>query len=77
MTDSTDGRGRPAIGSRAMTQAERAAKAKRALEDAGGRLLNKVAIKPEANRILASETGRTGETAADVINRALAALARS
>ena len=75
MTDSTDGRGRPALGERAMTQAERAAKAKRELEDAGGRLLNKVAIKPEANRILASETGMTGETAADVINRALVALA--
>ena len=74
MTDSTDGRGRPAIGARAMTQAERAAKAKRELEDAGGRLLNKVAIKPVATRILASEMDRTGETAGDVINRALSAL---
>ena len=77
MTDSTGGRGRPAIGARAMTQAERAAKAKRELEDAGGRLLNKVAIKPDENRILASEMDRTGETASDVINRAIAALARS
>ena len=76
MTDSTDGRRRPAIGARAMTQAERAAKAKRELEDAGGRLLNKVAIKPDENRILASEMARTGETAGDVINRAIAALAR-
>ena len=75
MPDRIDGRGRRALGERAMTQAERAAKAKRELEDAGGRLLNKVAIKPEANRILASEMARTGETAADVINRALAALA--
>ena len=74
MTDSTDGRGRPAIGARAMTQAERAAKAKRELEDAGGRLLNKVAIKPEANQVLASEMDRTGGTASDVINRALSAL---
>ena len=74
MTDSTDGRGRPAIGARAMTQAERAAKAKRELEDAGGRLLNKIAIKPEANHVLASEMDRTGETAGDVINRALSAL---
>ena len=77
MTDSTGGRGRPALGKRAMTQAERAAKSKRELEDAGGRLLNKVAIKPEANRILASEMARTGGTAADVINRALAAIARA
>lgn len=77
MTDSTDGRGRPAIGSRAMTQAERAAKAKRALEDAGGRLLNKVALRREANDVLASEMARTGETAADVINRALSDLAGS
>ena len=76
MTSRNDGRGRPAIGARAMTQAERAAKAKRELESAGGRLLNKIAIKPEANRILASEMARTGETAADVINRALASLAR-
>ena len=74
MTERNDGRGRPAIGARAMTQAERAAKAKRELEDAGGRLLNKVAIKPEATRILASEMDRTGETAGDVINRALSAL---
>ena len=76
MTERNDGRGRPAIGARAMTQAERAAKAKRELEDAGGRLLNKVAIKPDENRILASEMARTGETASDVINRAIAALAR-
>ena len=75
MTERNDGRGRPAIGARAMTQAERAAKAKRELEDAGGRLLNKIAIKPEANRILASEMARTGEVAGDVINRALVALA--
>ena len=74
MTERNDGRGRPAIGARAMTQAERAAKAKRELEDAGGRLLNKVAIKPDENRILASEMDRTGETAGDVINRALSAL---
>ena len=76
MTERNDGRGRQAIGARAMTQAERAAKAKRELEDAGGRLLNKVAIKPDENRILASEMARTGETASDVINRAIAALAR-
>lgn len=74
MTDSTDRRGRSPIGARAMTQAERAAKAKRDLEGAGGRLLNKVAIKPEANSVLAHEMDRTGETASDVINRALSAL---
>ena len=58
-----------------MTQAERAAKAKRALEGAGGRLLNKVALRREANDVLASEMARTGEVAGDVINRALVALA--
>jgi hypothetical protein len=71
------GRGRPALGERAMTQAERAAKAKRDLEGSGGRLLNKVALRREANDVLASEMVRTGETAGDVINRALAALGGS
>lgn len=54
-----------------MTQAERSAKAKRDLEDSGGRLLNKIAIRADANHELAKISARTGETASDVINRAL------